>query len=245
MPTSRRIAALLAATTLTAGLAVAPEVSASAAPYDCHVQAVLPGTVRISSTDVPLSLRAGDSEGCMEWGAWNILRFKDGPGHSYEADAKASYVYVDSSDNGQWDLYTNLYGSNGGPGTYAASYDDGYDLNSDPLDGYDSDFMTAKFASKIGGWSAHRHGSRVTLSAKVTRYTYTNGAYGTPGWGGWKAASVKFQYKSGGKWHTARTVHASKRGVATATTKRGRHVWRAVVAATGTTWGVATGNHTR
>ena len=236
MAISRRIAALISTAALTTGLAFVPAVAASADISDCSVSASLPSKLRITSDSMSVATEVEDPDWCMDWASWNIER----------ADfARTSSIIADSAGTEHWTLYTNLYGSDGGPGRYTAVFDTGYDTSSDDLLGDDSNTMTAKFASKIGKWSAHRTGARVSLSVRLTRYTYTNGAYGTPGWGAWKAAAVKFQYRSHGKWHTARTVKAARTGVATATIKHGRTQWRALVANTGTTWGVTGGSHTR
>ena len=110
------------------------------------------------------------------------------------------------------------------------------------LNGVDTDVqlrqtITVKYDSDLTWNAAARHGGKVTLSVNVDK----DNAAGKSA--DWKKADVDFQKKVGSKWVTVKTVKTNAKGVATATVKSGRSVFRAVLDAGKTVIGATTKGH--
>jgi hypothetical protein len=85
--------------------------------------------------------------------------------------------------------------------------------------------------------SAHRHGRRLSLTAKASRYDD-----GHPEWVNHRDAKVVFQRKTTRAWKSVRSHATNRRGVATARFRtRNRARYRALLRPTPTAWGERAG----
>jgi hypothetical protein len=152
MSSLRRLRTLAAAVLVSAGLGVVTAPPASAAP--CEYFADLPARVSIDrpSVQVPVVLRGCD--GIADYASASVF----GPRGSVE------FLIWDAGRTDYWTLY-DWYET---PGTYNTNDGDGYVTGYVPA-AWRGDTTVVKYGS-WAGISASRVGTRVTLSAYVTRY---------------------------------------------------------------------------
>lgn len=224
-----RALSVAATAALAVGLLTVPAVTANADGLGaCNVSISIPSKVKIVSDDmsIPATLQGS---GCINWVTYDIVRSDGAWTWALDYDAPGVQYFSFTSQDG--------------PGQYRATNGDGADEWGDGIYAPDSNWMTAKFASHAQWKGAKRAGKTVTLTAGFTRYSFTGGEWGTPGWGKWKGAVVHFQEKVGSAWRTVKTVHTNKKGVAQVRIKAGKHTWRAIADDASTTWGIGTGTH--
>jgi hypothetical protein len=97
--------------------------------------------------------------------------------------------------------------------------------------------ISVKYDSDLKWTAPERTGKKVTLSVSVDK----DNAAGKSS--DWKKAKVDFQKKVGTKWVTVKTVKTNSKGVATATVKSGKSVFRAVLDAGKSVIGATTKGH--
>ncbi|MGN6446143.1 hypothetical protein [Amnibacterium sp.] len=101
-----------------------------------------------------------------------------------------------------------------------------------------SETFAVRLGSEVRFDRAHRSGHELTLRATAKHWVA-----GTEKFAAWRSATVRFQEKVKGAWHTVKSARTNAEGVAAVTVKTGRHLWRAVVSGTTTVWTTRTGTH--
>jgi hypothetical protein len=215
------------AATLLAALIPAGAATADVSTDGCGTSITMPSTIRITSylMEVPASLHSNCSIGGA---SYDVVR-QDG------AWAYGLWYSIPGVQN--WSLW-----SSDGPGYYRATGGDVWDLDFNSLDAPNSNTALAKYDHSLRWGTPHRSGGYVTLREYASRFSYS-GDYGSGGYVAWRGATVLFQERTYGQWHTVKTVTANSSGVASATIHASRHYWRALVLGTSTIWGGKSGIH--
>lgn len=220
---------LLAGAAITAVLAAllpAGIANASVSTDGCGTSVSMPSAVSITSSwmSIPATLR---SSCAVDQATYDVTR----------SDHAWAYGLLWTTLGTQnWTL-----SSSDGPGYYTATGGSvwaGYTSLQAP----NSNTLLAKYAHALRWGTPHRSGGYVTLREYAQRFSYS-GDYGFGGYVSWGGATVLFQERTYGQWHTVRTVRANSSGVASTTIYAGRHYWRALVLGTSTIWGGQSGIH--
>lgn len=158
--------------------------------------------------------------------------------HIYRGTTEVDYDWFEANKPDTW-LWCHFMGGFGrfrlGPSDVTADTDDGTYTGEDLTYGY----VKVKAGSRAGITRAVRSGRRVTLTARATAYVYSRAAFRP-----WRNARVVFQHRlpTATAWTSTAAVTTTTDGTTTATFRRSKRYWRAVVLEGPRTFGSTSGS---